>query len=65
MTPRVLRRLLKRKGCVEVRQRGSHVIVRCGNCQSTIPIHSGDIAPGTLRQIGKLLEPCLGKDWWR
>ena len=66
MKTRELRRLLRKAGCEEVRQSGSHLIVRCpGGCQTTIPIHTGDIAPGTLRNIGQTLEPCLGKGWWQ
>jgi predicted RNA binding protein YcfA (HicA-like mRNA interferase family) len=59
-----LLRRLRELGCVEVRRKGSHVIVRCGTCTSVVPVHSGeDIKPGTLRAIVRQLEPCLGKDW--
>lgn len=57
--------MLARLGCTELRQVGSHLIVRCGTCQAVIPVHSGDISPGTLRSIAKQLEPCLGKGWLR
>jgi predicted RNA binding protein YcfA (HicA-like mRNA interferase family) len=60
---RRLRRILARLGCVEVRQLGSHLMVRCGTCQATIPTHSGDVAPGTLRQIERALAPALGDGW--
>lgn len=64
MTAKELRRILKRLGCVEVRQNGSHLIVRCGNCPATVPVHAGeDIGKGLLRKIEKQLEPCLGKGW--
>ena len=64
VTSRELRRTLKRFGCVEVRQRGSHLVVRCGACQTVIPVHPGeDIGPGLLRAIERQLEPCLGKGW--
>lgn len=64
MQPRELRKLLRELGCVELRQHGSHLVVRCGKCTTVIPVHKGrDIAPGTLRAIVKQLEPCLGKDW--
>ena len=47
-----------------LRQRGSHVRLRCGECMATVPVHSGrDIAVGTLRSIERQLEPCLGKGW--
>jgi predicted RNA binding protein YcfA (HicA-like mRNA interferase family) len=63
MKTRELRRILKRYQCIEVRQSGSHLIVGCGECQTVVPIHSGDIAPGTLRAIVKHLTPCLGEGW--
>jgi predicted RNA binding protein YcfA (HicA-like mRNA interferase family) len=57
-------RLLRRLGCVEIRQRGSHVRVRCGRCFTTVPVHAGeDLGPGLLRAIERDLEPCLGKGW--
>jgi len=60
---RELRQILKGFECVEVRQSGSHLIVRCKSCQTVVPVHTADIPPGTLRNIGKMLAPCLGKDW--
>lgn len=65
MTSRELRRILKSLGCVEIRQKGSHLFVRCGDgCTTTVPVHPGeDIAPGTLRAIVRQLQPCLGKGW--
>ncbi|MGD0852934.1 MAG: type II toxin-antitoxin system HicA family toxin [Acidimicrobiales bacterium] len=63
MKVRNLRRLLHQAGCVEVRQSGSHLIVRCGTCQTVIPIHGGDIPAGTLKSIVRDLAPCLGEDW--
>jgi predicted RNA binding protein YcfA (HicA-like mRNA interferase family) len=63
MTGKELLRALRRRGCEEVRQRGSHVRVRCGDCQTTVPVHRGeDLPPGTLRAIERDLEPCL-KRW--
>jgi len=60
---RDLRGLLRQSGCLEVRQSGSHLIVRCGTCQTVVPIHSGDIPVGTLKSIVRDLTPCIGKDW--
>jgi len=61
---RELRRRLKALGCVEVRQKGSHLRVECDTCVTTVPVHKGeDVKPGTLRQIVRDLAPCLGKDW--
>ncbi|MGH7687115.1 MAG: type II toxin-antitoxin system HicA family toxin [Candidatus Dormibacteria bacterium] len=58
-----LRRLLRRRGCNEVRQSGSHLVVRCDGCQTVIPVHSGDLPSGMMRAIERDLEPCLGKRW--
>lgn len=63
MTARELTRRLRERDCSSVRQRGSHQIWRCGDCQTVIPIHAGDITPGTLRSIERDLEPCLGAKW--
>lgn len=63
MRVRELRRTLRLRGCVEVRQSGSHLIVRCGTCQTVIPVHSGDIPAGTLRSIERDLAACLGEGW--
>ncbi|MBW8711791.1 MAG: type II toxin-antitoxin system HicA family toxin [Mycobacterium sp.] len=64
MTARDLRRILRSHGCVETRQRGSHVRIECGTCVTTVPAHAGeDIGPGLLRRIERDLEPCLGKGW--
>ncbi len=67
MTGREVLRLVERLGCTVLRQRGSHVIVRCpGGCQTVIPIHRGqDIPIGTLRSIERVLAPCLGEGWLR
>ena len=66
MTGRQLLRLLRKLECEAVRQRGSHVRVRCGRCQTTVPVHAGkDLPPGTLRAIERDLEPCLGEEWMR
>ncbi|MGO9656902.1 MAG: type II toxin-antitoxin system HicA family toxin [Acidimicrobiales bacterium] len=65
MTVRQVRRLLSQRGCTEVRQAGSHLTIRCGECVTTIAVHGGDIPPGTLAKIGHDLEPCLGKGWLR
>lgn len=64
MTPRELRRILKRHGAEEVRQVGSHLTVKAGKYQTVIPVHQGeDLARGTLHAIEKALEPALGKGW--
>lgn len=64
MTSKDLLRRLRQLGCVEVRQKGSHVSVRCGRCVTSVPVHSGeDLGRGLLRSIERDLEPCLGKGW--
>ena len=64
MTAKDLRRILRSFGCVEVRQRGSHLRIECERCTTTVPVHAGeDIGPGLLRRIERDLEPCLGKVW--
>lgn len=64
MTGRVVRKILKDKGCEELRWVGSHLNVRCGECQTSIPIHgSEDIKYGLLKGVEKDLAPCLGKRW--
>ncbi len=65
MTARELRKIVRKRGCVEVRQVGSHLTIRCGECVATIAVHTGDIPTGTLRKIERDLEPCLGKGWLR
>jgi predicted RNA binding protein YcfA (HicA-like mRNA interferase family) len=56
--------LLRHLGCEAVRQRGSHVRVKCGTCYTTVPVHSGQtLPPGTLARIRRDLEPCLGEGW--
>ncbi|MBK5298732.1 MAG: type II toxin-antitoxin system HicA family toxin [Vicinamibacteria bacterium] len=55
---------LHRRGCIVVRQRGSHVRVRCGTCVTTIPVHAGEsLPPGTIGQVRRDLSRCLGKGW--
>ncbi len=64
MKAKELLRMLRRLGCAEIRQKGSHVRVRCGVCLTTVPVHAGeDLGPGLLRAIEPDLEPCLGKGW--
>ncbi len=60
-------RLLKRLrelGCEVLRQKGSHVVVQCGQCQTVVPVHRGEeLGKGLLSAIKRQLTPCLGKDW--
>lgn len=60
MSAREVRKALRRRGCKELRQKGSHLQVQCGSKQSTVPVHGKkDIAKGTLRSI----ERSLGVDF--
>ena len=64
VTAKALLRILKARNCVEVRQKGSHIRVRCGSCSTTVPNHRGeDLGKGLLAQIERDLEACLGKGW--
>ena len=58
----VLRRL-KAAGCVELRQKGGHVRVRCGDCETTVSMHSQEIPKGTMRAIIKQVRDCIGEEW--
>lgn len=65
MTSREVIRILKRLGCVQLRQKGSHKFFAspCGKCRTSVPDHPGDMRIGTLRQIEKDMAPCLGSNW--
>lgn len=63
-TARELRQKLRALGCVEIRQRGSHVRVRAGGCSTTVPCHAGEsLGRGLLASIERDLELALGKHW--
>ena len=55
-------RLLERMGFVQVRQRGSHVVLRRGEAGCVVPLHkevkSGTLA-GILRQAGVTIDDLL------
>ena len=66
MTGKEVLRIVKKAGGEVARRRGSHVRVRCGACQTTVPLTgSKDLPPGTLRAIERDLEPVLGPRWLR
>ncbi|MFN8103753.1 MAG: type II toxin-antitoxin system HicA family toxin [Acidimicrobiia bacterium] len=49
-----------------VRIRGSHHIVRVGDCIASVPVHKNrDLPTGTLKNIHRAFEPCCGKGWWK
>lgn len=53
LKPREVVRALERAGFVVKRQRGSHIIMYGAGlrCPISIPLHPGDLPPGTLRAI--------------
>jgi len=53
LTAREVVRILKDHGFIELRQRGSHLILGKGPLTATVPMHMGDVAMGTLRSIIK------------
>ena len=66
VTGRRLLAILRQHGCEVLRQKGSHVRVRCGRCVTTVPLHAGEnLGPGLLRAIERDVTPCLGKGWLR
>ncbi|PKL51420.1 MAG: hypothetical protein CVV37_06535 [Nitrospira bacterium HGW-Nitrospira-1] len=44
-------RILRKIGFYKVRQKGSHLQMKRGNLLVTVPTHSGDLNPGTLKSI--------------
>lgn len=49
--PQQVVRTLERAGFYLARQRGSHAQYKRGNLLVTVPMHSGDLNPATLRSI--------------
>lgn len=62
MTGKDLLKRLRVLGFFQLRQRGSHVVVECGECVSVVPLHAGeDIGKGLLRKIERDLERASAK----
>lgn len=51
LKPKEMVRVLERTGFSQVRQKGSHAQLKKGNLLVTVPMHIGDLNPGTLRSI--------------
>lgn len=53
MTAREILKILRKDGWYEVNQEGSHLQLKhpTKSGKVTVPRHSGDIAPGTLKRI--------------
>jgi predicted RNA binding protein YcfA (HicA-like mRNA interferase family) len=64
MSARDVRKKLRRAGCIELRQKGSHVQVSCPpDLKGTVPVHGKkDIKKGTLKAIEKSLQIDLDGD---
>jgi len=61
MRPGEVIKVIEQLGGERVRQKGSHVRMRAGDCYTTVPIHSRDVPKGLLRAIERDLEACLGE----
>lgn len=64
MSARDVRKVLRKAGCRELRQKGSHIQILCPpDKQSTVPVHGKkDIKKGTLKSIEKSLDIDLDGD---
>jgi predicted RNA binding protein YcfA (HicA-like mRNA interferase family) len=73
MTARAVIKRIEALGGARIRQVGSHATYEAvkrdlqGRALRTVrgqvPIHRGDIAPGTLRSIQRQFEPVFGEGW--
>ena len=51
--PRQIIKVLEKNGFVFIRQKGSHRLYRRYQLRVTVPYHTKDLKPGTLRSILK------------
>ena len=65
MRPSEVIKVIERLGGERVRQKGSHVRMRIGDCYTTVPVHTREVPTGLLRAIERDLEACLGEGWLR
>lgn len=73
LTARQVIRRIEELGGYHVRTRGSHATYEAVKrdehqrvvltARAQVPIHSGDVAPGTLRSIQRQLAPVFGEGW--
>jgi predicted RNA binding protein YcfA (HicA-like mRNA interferase family) len=71
MTARQVIRRIEALGGYHVRTRGSHATYVAqlrdedghvvATARAQVPVHGGDVAPGTLRSMQRQLEPVFGK----
>ena len=62
-TAQEVAKTLRKRGAEMVRQTGSHAQYRFQNCVTTVPMHRGDLAKGTVRAMERDFEPAFGKGW--
>ncbi len=71
MTAREIVRRIEELGGYHVRTRGSHATYEAVatdvehevTARVQVPMHAGDVAPGTLRSIQRQLRPVFGEGW--
>lgn len=73
LTVREVVRRIEKRGGYRVRTRGSHatyeVVKRDQQCgvvvraRAQVPVHRGEVAPGTVRAIQRQLQAVLGEGW--
>jgi predicted RNA binding protein YcfA (HicA-like mRNA interferase family) len=73
LTARQIIRRIEELGGYHVRTRGSHATYEALQrddqdavvltARAQVPVHRGDVAPGTLRSIERQLAPVLGEGW--
>lgn len=49
--PKLMVKILEKKGFEFIRQKGSHRLYRKGDLRVTVPIHNKDLKSGTLQNI--------------
>lgn len=67
MTPAQVMRRLRGLGCIQLRQRGSHVrfVSPCGRCHTTVPTTEAGTCKPARRARSRGMEPCLEEGWLR
>lgn len=73
LTTREIIRRIEASGGYRIRVRGSHATYEVARrnergevfvrARAQVPIHGGDVPPGTVRAIQRQLSPVLGEGW--
>lgn len=73
LTAREVIRRIEERGGYHVRTKGSHATYEAvrrnekgevvETARAQVPVHRGDVPPGTLRSIQRQLQPVLGQGW--